>query len=142
VVLRGNKALLIRQAKGASLEGQWSIPWGIVEEEEFPSSAALREVREEGGVTAETEGLMGIQNLSWENSIGLIYLCRHIKGEPLADGGVETDQAAYLSLEEIEVLDQPIEPWCEWIVKRVLRKEHHIIPLESNNPYRPKPAFL
>ncbi|MGD2158045.1 MAG: NUDIX domain-containing protein [Anaerolineales bacterium] len=142
VVLRENKALLIRQVKGASLEGQWSIPWGIVETEEFPSSAAVRETLEEGGVTAEIEGLLGIQNLSWENSIGIIYLCRHVAGEPLADGGVETDQAAYLSLDEIEELNEPIEPWCEWIVKRVLRNEHHLIPSEPNNPYQPKPAFL
>lgn len=70
VVLQGGSVLLIRQAKGASLEGQWSIPWGIVEPNESPEEAALRETYEEAGVTAEVEGLLGIQNLQWESSIG------------------------------------------------------------------------
>ncbi len=142
VVLINNEALLIRGAKGASLEGQWSIPWGIVEPKEYPSTAALRETREEAGVIAEIDGLLGIQNLSWESSIGIIYLCHHVSGFPQSDGGVETDQAAYMSLEQIDELEETIEPWCQWIVKRVLRKQHHLIPSEPNNPYQPRPAFL
>ena len=93
VVLRGNTALFVRQAKGASLEGQWSIPWGLVEPGEALDAAALRETREESGVHAEITGLLGIQHLNWESSVGVIFLCRHIKGAPVPDGGVETDRA-------------------------------------------------
>ena len=142
VVLRGEKALLVRQAQGASLSGQWSIPWGLVEADEFPSVAALRETREEGGVEAEIEGLLGIQNLSWQTSVAIVFLCRHVSGEPAADGGHETDRAAYLSLDELEALEEPVEPWCAWLVRRVLMGQHHLIPAEPDNPYKPKAAFL
>jgi 8-oxo-dGTP diphosphatase len=142
VVLQGNRALFVRQAKGHSLEGQWSIPWGIVDPGESPDNAALRETREESGITAEIEGLLGIQNLPEEGWVGIVFFCRHVSGVPVSDGGVETDRAAYFSLDEMSAFDEPFEPWCEWLVRRVLRGEHHPIPLELDNPYHPRSAFL
>lgn len=64
-----------------------------------------------------------------EGWIGLLLLCRYVSGVPTSDGGIETDCAAYFSLDVMEALDEPFEPWCEWIVRRVLRSEHSIIPL-------------
>jgi len=142
VVLKGNRALFVRQAKGHSLEGQWSIPWGLVDPGESPDTAALRETQEEGGIVAELEGLLGIQNLPRQGWIGLVFLCRHVSGTPASDGGVETDRAAYFSMAEMDGFDEPFEPWCEWIVRRVLRGEHRTIPSELDNPYHPRLAFL
>jgi ADP-ribose pyrophosphatase YjhB (NUDIX family) len=142
VVLQGRRALFVRQAKGHSLEGQWSIPWGIVESDEPPEAAVLRETREEGGIEARIEGLLGIQNLQEQGWMGIIFLCRHISGVPASDGGIETDQAAYFSLKEMNNFGEPFEGWCEWLVRRVLRRKYHIIPPESNNPYQPRLAFL
>ena len=141
VVLRENRALFVRQAKGQSLEGKWSILWGVVEPGESPDNAALRETGEEGGITAEIEGLLGYQNFSWESSVALVFLCRHVGGEPVPDG-VETDRAAYFSLEELNALDAPVSPWCKWLVSRVLRGEYHTIAVELNNPRHPKLAFF
>ncbi|HQE93635.1 MAG TPA: NUDIX domain-containing protein [Anaerolineae bacterium] len=142
VVLQGKQALFVRQAKGQSLEGQWSIPWGIIDSEESPEVAAVRETREESGVFAEIEGLLGVQNLHPPGWIGIVFLCRHVSGIPTSDGGIETDQAAYFSLEQMEAFDEPFEPWCGWLVRRVLQGECHIIPPELNNPYQPHLAFL
>jgi ADP-ribose pyrophosphatase YjhB (NUDIX family) len=142
VVLQGNRALFVRQAKGHSLEGQWSIPWGLVDPDEPPEVAALRETEEEGGVEAEIEGLLGLQNLRREGWIAVVFLCRHVSGEPRSDGGVETDGAAYFSLEELEEFEEPFEPWCEWLVRRVLGGEYRIIPPELGNPYHPRLAFF
>lgn len=50
VVLQGERVLFVRQAQGHPLEGQRSIPWGIVEPGESPDAAALRETQEESGV--------------------------------------------------------------------------------------------
>ncbi|RLF30412.1 MAG: hypothetical protein DRN07_08655 [Thermoplasmata archaeon] len=141
VVLQGKRVLLIRQAKGHSLAGQWSIPWGVVDNGESPEDAALRETYEEGGIKAEIEGLLGIQNLPEIGWLGIVFLCHHVEGEPVADG-VETDKAAYFLVEEIDSLDEPFEPWCEWLVRRVLRGEYTVIPYEPNNPYHPRKAFL
>lgn len=141
IVLKDNQVLFIRQAKDQSLEGQWSIPWGFVDNEETPESAALRETFEESGVKAEVKGLLGFQNLHQSGWIGLIFLCHHIEGKPIADG-IETDMASYLSLDELSRLGEPIEPWCEWLARRVLEGKYSLIPSEPHNPYNPKMAFL
>jgi ADP-ribose pyrophosphatase YjhB (NUDIX family) len=133
--------LLIRQAQGHSLAGQWSIPWGFVDSEERPEAAALRETLEESGIRAEIEGLLGIQNLHRAGWLGVVFLCRHIEGKPVTDG-IETDKAAYFSLEEMDSLGEPIEIWCKWLARRVLTGKHQLIPYEADNPYHPLKAFL
>ena len=50
VILQDKRVLFIRQAEGHSLAGQWSIPWGIVDHEETPEDAVLRETYEEVGL--------------------------------------------------------------------------------------------
>jgi ADP-ribose pyrophosphatase YjhB (NUDIX family) len=142
VVIQGERALFVRQSRGQSLAGQWSIPWGLVEPDEPPEAAALRETREEAGVEAEVDGLLGIQNLPRQGWMGIVFLCRHVSGVPAPDGGVETDRAVYLSLTEMSNIKEPFEKWCEWLVRRVLRGKYQIIPAEPDNPYRPRLAFL
>ena len=142
VVLRANRALFVRQAKGHSLEGQWSIPWGIVDPDESPESAVIRETMEESGIKARVEGLLGFQNLRQEGWIALLFLCQHVHGEPKSDGGFETDAADYFSLGEMESIPEPVEPWCEWLVRRVLDRKYHLIPIQLNNPYYPHHAFF
>ena len=142
VVLRGDRALFVRQAKGHPLEGQWSIPWGVVDPDEAPEVAALRETEEEGGIVAEIEDLLGFQNLRREDWIAVVFLCHHVAGEPRSDGGVETDEAEHFSLEEMEGFEEPFEPWCEWLVKRVLCGEYHLTPPELENPYHPRQVFF
>ena len=84
VVLQDGKVLLIRQAEGTSLAGQWSIPWGIVESDEGPEETAVRETVEESGIVCEIEGFLGYQNFSWRSMVAFIYLCHHVSGDPHA----------------------------------------------------------
>jgi ADP-ribose pyrophosphatase YjhB (NUDIX family) len=141
VVLRGNRALFVRQAKGHALAGQWSIPWGLWDAAEPPEAAALRETQEEGGITAEIKGLLGVQNLRRERWVALLFLCRHVEGEPVPDG-FETDSAAYFSLAQMDAFEEPFEQWCEWLVRRVLSGQYHLVPVVADNPYHPRLAFL
>jgi 8-oxo-dGTP diphosphatase len=60
VVRNADRILLVRQAPGHSLEGQWTVPWGRLEAAESPAAAAVREAREEGGIHAAVEGLLGV----------------------------------------------------------------------------------
>jgi len=142
VVLQEDRVLFVRQAKGQSLEGQWSIPWGVIEPDEPPEAAAVRETEEEGGVKAQVEGLLGLQDLPADGWVAVVFLCRHVSGEPRSDGGIETDGAAYLSLDEMEALGEPFEPWCEWLVRRVMGGAYCLIPPEPGNPYHPNLAFF
>ena len=141
VVLREDRVLWVRQAKGHSLEGQWSIPWGFVDVGEGAEEAAVRETLEEAGVHAEVRGLLGMQNLRNEGWLALVYLCQHLRGHPVPDGR-ETDEAGYFSMGELEALGEPIEVWCDWLVRRVLRGDYHLTPPLPDNPYHPRIAFL
>jgi len=141
VVLHEQRILFIRQAKGHSLAGQWSIPWGVVEEGETPEITALRETVEESGITAAVDGLLGIQNLPSPGWVGIIFACHTLAGEPRPDE-VETDRVAYFSLEEILSFAEPFEPWCKWLALRVLNGKCNVIPQEPETPYTPRQAFL
>jgi ADP-ribose pyrophosphatase YjhB (NUDIX family) len=141
IVLQKKKVLFVRQAKGHSLAGQWSIPWGIVDNNESPGDAALRETHEESGVKAKINGLLGIQDLPTKGWLGIIFLCHHVGGKPVSDK-VETDKAAYFSLGEIDTFEEPFEPLCKWIARRVLTGKYTTIRCEPNNPYHPRRAFL
>jgi ADP-ribose pyrophosphatase YjhB (NUDIX family) len=148
VVLQENKVLFVRQTYGG-LKGKWSLPWGFVDGKksdgslEPPDAAVIREVHEEAGVVAKVEGLLGIQNHSndGESRLYIIFLCHPISGEPTPDQH-ETDKAAYFSLDEMADFDEPFDAFCEWMARRVLEGQYHLIPPESANPYPPYLAFL
>jgi ADP-ribose pyrophosphatase YjhB (NUDIX family) len=149
VVLRDRRVLFVRQASGR-LKGQWSLPWGFVEGKrpdgilDLPEDAAIRETREEAGVLAQVEGLLGIQNHESEDGeprLYLLFLCRHISGEPTPDQH-ETDGAAFLSLEEMDKFDEPFDTFCEWMARRVLLDDYNLILPEESNPYQPHLAFF
>jgi ADP-ribose pyrophosphatase YjhB (NUDIX family) len=135
VVRHGDRILLVRQSPGHPLAGQWTVPWGRLEAGESPGGAALREVREEGGVDAMIEGLLGVQVLPppWPGWIGLVYLCRHVDGVP-APQDVETDAAAYFSLQELNGLKEPMEPWSDWLVRRVFAGRFTLTAGDPSNP--------
>jgi len=149
VVLRGEKVLFVRQTYG-KLKGRWSLPWGFVDgrrpdgSPESPDEAATRETLEEAGIKARVEALLGIQNHCTEEgnpSLYVLYLCRHVSGEPTPDNR-ETDRAAYLSLNEMESFDEPFDEFCEWLAHRVLTNKYRIILPTPINPYHPHLAFL
>jgi ADP-ribose pyrophosphatase YjhB (NUDIX family) len=149
VVLCEQRVLFVRQAYG-DLRGKWSLPWGFVEGKlpdgslEPPEVAAIRETREEACIVAEVEGLLGIQNhspVSGEPRLYLLFLCRHVSGEPVPDNH-ETDRAAYLSLDEMNDWDEPFDEFCEWLARRVLEGNYRVLSPETENPYQPYLAFV
>lgn len=143
VVEQGHRILLVRQSAGHSLEGQWTVPWGRLEDGESPLAAALREVWEEGGVRAVVQGVIGIQELPSPHAggIALVYLCAHADGEPHSRDR-ETDAARYFSREELKRLDDPVEPWTHWLVQRVFARELTIIPAAPTSPLQSAGSFF
>ena len=85
VVVWGCRVLFVRQTYGG-LRGKWTLPWGFVQGGgaegpcDYPDVAVLRETLEEGGVVAEVEGLLGIQNhtsrRTGEARLYVLFLCR------------------------------------------------------------------
>lgn len=143
VVRRGAQVLLVRQAAGHPLAGQWTIPWGRLEAGESPMAAAIRETMEEGGVEAEVEGLLGVQELPppQQGGIALVYLCRHVGGYP-APRDRETDAAEYCSVDGLDAKRGLMEPWSEWLVRRVLAGGIEVTRPTPGNPLQDHGAFL
>ncbi len=136
VVRRKNAILLVRQAKGHSLEGQWTIPWGRLDDGESPTVAAAREVSEEAGIKAEVSAFLGMQELPepWSGMISLLFLCEHVDGEPEADGH-ETDAARYFTAAELEAHGEMIEPLSAWLIQRVFEGTFTLLERDDGKPF-------
>ncbi len=59
VVVRDGKILLVRRKK-EPFAGKWALPGGIIEEGESAEEAAIREVKEETGLSVKITGLVGV----------------------------------------------------------------------------------
>jgi 8-oxo-dGTP pyrophosphatase MutT (NUDIX family) len=127
VVQKDVALLFVRHTYGV-LRGQWSFPTGFAEPSESPEMTALREVQEEGGITATVDGLLTLCTVNWEGDIQLylVWLCQHIGGEPKPDGE-EVDRAAYLSEVDLEGFHEPIVPFSRWLAARVFQQRHQFL---------------
>ena len=118
-----NRVLLVRRSN-PPLQGEWSIPGGLVETGETTKQAIIREVREETGLEVEPVKLVEVferilrdQDARVEYHFVLIdYLCRVISGE--AHPSSDVSEARWVRLEELESLAVAKET-CEVIRKAV-----------------------
>lgn len=115
VCLRGDEVLLIRRGTAPRM-GEWSLPGGRIEAGERAQDAALRELGEETGVTAELEGLLDVIDGFFppdHHYVLVDYLARWISGEPRA--GDDAAEAAFHPLAvALELVD-----WDE--TRRIIR---------------------
>ena len=142
-MLRTDSVLLVRQSPGHSLEGQWTIPWGQIGPGESPTKAVLREIKEEAGVNAKVEGLLGVQELPqpWLGMVGILFLCAHVGGEPTPDQR-ETDAARYFGANQLDAIADSLEPLSAWIVRRVLANDITLLQMNNSGPFVPSPTYL
>ena len=143
VVRRDDEVLLVRQSPGHPIEGQWTVPWGATEDEETLAEAAVRETFEEGGIVARVDGLLGIQQLPDPQlgSIGIAILCTHVRGEPRSQAR-ETDAAQYYSLTTLDALTEPVEPWSDWLVRKIFVGDFNVSCADVSGPFQPSESYL
>ncbi|WP_047871784.1 NUDIX domain-containing protein [Nocardiopsis sp. RV163] len=95
VVNDEGEVLLHRRAD----DGRWATPGGILEPEEEPARAVVREVREETGVEVEVERLTSVlaqEPFTYPNGdrvqiLDLAFRCRPVGGAPDASGDESLD---------------------------------------------------
>lgn len=91
-----DRILMVREAA----DGKWTLPGGWIDVGESPSSAAVREVREETGYEVEVDKLAGVYDKllhehppAPHHAYLMFFLCRLVGGKPTTS--VETTEVAW-----------------------------------------------
>ena len=87
IVIDGDRVLLVKRAH-PPIQGQWSIPGGVLEVGELVREAAVREAREETGLIVEPGDLLGVYDRVLRNAeqrvqyhyVLIDFLCRPVGG--------------------------------------------------------------
>jgi 8-oxo-dGTP pyrophosphatase MutT (NUDIX family) len=120
--------LLVRQRDGLI----WSTPGGVIEPDETPADAVLREVREETGLIVRPERILGVfggpgfvvhyPNGDETQYVMIVFDCTVVSGQLLPESD-ETVEARFVSVEEYHGLRA--SPWTR-----------EVLPLLYARPYR------
>jgi 8-oxo-dGTP diphosphatase len=88
IIIEGPRVVLVKRAH-PPLQAQWSIPGGVLEVGELLREAAVREAREETGLTVDPGDLLGVydrvlrapdQRVQYHYVL-IDFLCRRVAGE-------------------------------------------------------------
>lgn len=96
VVWRGDEVLLVRRGR-APRKGDWSIPGGLQELGETVGETALREVREETGLTVRLTDQLGVVDSVRRDDAGRVeyhytlieFAAEWVSGEPVPNDDVD-----------------------------------------------------
>ena len=106
IIIEGDRVLLVKRAH-PPIQGQWSIPGGVLEVGEMVREAAIREAREETGLIVEPGELLGVydrilrdpENRVQYHYVLIDFLCRPTGGELLAAS--DATEVRWFSREEL-----------------------------------------
>lgn len=104
LIIREREVLLVRRVMDPFM-GKWSIPAGFVNAFEDPAEAALRECREETGLTVELDELFDLltgREHSRGSDILIVYRAHVLSGTLTAAD--DADQIGWFSLEKLPPL--------------------------------------
>ena len=88
IIIEDDRAVLVKRAH-PPIQGQWSIPGGVLEVGELVRDAAVREAREETGLIVEPGELLGVFDRVLRDAEGRVqyhyvlidFLCRVVGGQ-------------------------------------------------------------
>lgn len=110
IIIENTRVVLVKRAH-PPIQGQWSIPGGVLEVGELVRNAAVREAREETGLTVEPGELLGVYDRVLRDPSGRVqyhyllvdFFCRRLAGEiQAADDAAEV---RWFSPEELPALN-------------------------------------
>ncbi|MBI2772954.1 MAG: NUDIX hydrolase [Chloroflexi bacterium] len=111
VVERGGSVLLVKLSYGPR-EGHWTLPGGLVESEETPEEAAVRETHEETGLDIELDGLVATymrpaheRHETWSGLI-IVTFRAHVTGGEIRSAPEETSDVAFFPRDQLPALDE------------------------------------
>src|SRR5215813_158175 len=106
IIIEGDRVVLVKRAH-PPIQGQWSIPGGVLEVGELVREAAVREAREETGLIVEAGELLGVFDRVLRDAerrvqyhyVLIDFLCRLVGGELRAASDAE--QVRWFTLGEL-----------------------------------------
>ncbi len=110
IIIEGDRVLLVKRAH-PPIQGQWSIPGGVLEVGELVREAAIREAREETGLIVEPGELLGVYDRILRDAeqrvqyhyVLIDFLCRRVGGELLAAS--DAAEVCWFTREELPALE-------------------------------------
>ena len=88
IIIEDSRVVLVKRAH-PPLQAEWSIPGGVLEVGELVREAAIREAREETGLTVEPGELLGVYDRVLRDAdqrvqyhyVLIVFLCRRVAGD-------------------------------------------------------------
>lgn len=110
IIVEGDRVILVKRAH-PPIQGQWSIPGGVLEVGELVREAAMREAQEETGLTVEPTQLLGVFDRVLRHADGRVqyhyvlidFLCRVVGGDLKAAS--DAAEAKWFRQKELPGLD-------------------------------------
>jgi ADP-ribose pyrophosphatase YjhB (NUDIX family) len=121
LVVDGGRVLLVRRTEPPAA-GAWSLPAGYLEHDEPPRTAAVRELREETGLSAAAEAIDLLDTAFVRHPDGwhvlvVVYVTPRTTtaGDPVA--GSDAADARFWNVDELVAGEEPVEPGYEPIIQ-------------------------
>ena len=110
IIIEGDRVVLVKRAN-PPIQGQWSIPGGVLEVGEMVRDAAIREAREETGLVVEPGELLGVYDRILRDPekrvqyhyVLIDYLCRATGGQLQA--ATDAAEVGWFTRTELQALN-------------------------------------
>lgn len=99
IIARDGQILLGRRGPGTRQAGRWSFPAGFVERGEQVEFAAIREAREETGLSVTIGRLVGLFSTAGETVVLAVYAAAELSGD--ARAGDDLAEVAWFPLDQL-----------------------------------------
>jgi len=123
VIVKNDQILVVRRVN-PPLQGQWSIPGGLVDTGETTKEAVIREIREETSLNIEPVELVEVFERILRDAdsrvqyhfVVIDYLCRLVSGQPHA--GTDVSEIRWARFEDLNALG--ITPETTSVIQKAL----------------------